>query len=268
LHTIYKAIQIATGNNVFLTLIPVRPGPTLKTLSKRAEQAKKFTHPGLVAPLDYGILPNDHFYYTQSAIPSSQLVDVLEQVTHTSNYWFNLAHYFIKTLELVAYIHSAGTTHRDIATNHIRVDRKGNVSLEGYINPRLKSESRNIANIVHLPYMSPEQLRGAPADRKTDIYSLGVTFFELITGQVPYESNYVKIDEISRGITPSLSHYRLNIPEEIELMSLKALAPREHRYNNVYEWIQDLEKFYNQRSLLLKLKDFSSTIKNILAFKT
>lgn len=177
--------------------------------------------------------------------------------------------YFLGLLELVDYIHEAGTTHRDLNTGQVRIDNNNKVLLEGFINARPKVEPRNIANVVNFPYMSPEQLMGAaPADRKTDIYSAGVVLFELITGVLPYESNYSKVEDIRQGIIPSPSLYKMDVPTDLEAIIMKALAPRTSRYRHVRELMADLETFYNRRSIRYKLKDFSHTLRSLIGAKT
>lgn len=265
LKTIYRAVQVSTGSSVFLTLIPVHAGGALQMLQHRASQAKRLLHSGLCVPLDYGVVDERYFYYTNHARPSLLLKDVLERSQGTKEYWYLFAGYFMQLLEIVNYVHAAKTTHRDITTLNVRLDRKNRVLLEGFINARPKQEARNIANIVNLPYMAPEQLCGACADAKTDIYSLGVVFFELLTGSIPYESNYVKIDENQRGKLPSFVQYRLDVPQTLQCITLRALAPRDCRYSHLQQWIKDLEEYYEERSLRLKFHDLSCSIKNIFA---
>jgi serine/threonine protein kinase len=259
--SIYKGRHIATGQECLLVVMPVRQGPVLEHMMKRAKLLQKFEYPGLVTPIDYGIIYSEYFYYSIPAVPSLLIADVLEPIVNPKVYYFTLVDYFIKLLEIVKYIHSGGTTHRDI-----RIDRKGNVYLEGVLNPRTRVESRNLAKIVYLPYVSPEQLMGGAADAKTDIYSLGVVFYELITGRLPYESNYAKIDAMQKGRMPDITEFRDDIPVELIATSVKSLCQRQFRYANVQEWIDDLYKFYQQRPMMAKVKDFSTSVKQLFSF--
>lgn len=268
LKIMYRATHILTGTPVFITVIPARPGVVLDALVRRAEQGKKLTHRNLVTPLEYGYLNNEYFYYTTAAIPSSKLSDILEQIEHYPDYWFRFSGYFMQILNAISYLHAAKLTHRDITSANIRVDRNDRILIEGFINPRPKIENRNIASIVSLPYISPEQLCGAPVDFKTDIYSLGVVMYELITDMLPYDSNYVKIDEAAKGTIPRISEHRFNVPEELELIAYKALSPRDMRYQHIEGWIRDLGRFHAKRPLRLKLKDFSQSLKQMFVFKS
>lgn len=268
LRTIYSALHLKSGNEVFITVIAVGPGRDLTSLIKRCRISRKLILPALVTAIDYGTLPNNLFFYTHDAIPSLPIKRILEEIKDPDENLYTTINFFMDALEIIAYIHDAQVTHRNINTGNLRISHSNEVILEGFINARPKQESRNIANIVHLPYMSPEQLMGASADRKTDIYSMGVILHELITGELPYPSNYTKIEDARNGATPSPSQFLKDIHPSLENIIMKSLAPRKSRYNHARDWISDLEQFYNDRSFKMKFKDFSSTIKNLFAFKS
>lgn len=264
LRSIYRGLHIRTGQEVFITLISVRPGRSLNQLMRRAEQSQKLVHPGLVSAIDFGILPQERFYYTHKVITSFPLIQILEEIKQEEERLFTSIRYFLKVLDVVDYIHRARSTHRDLNTSQLRVSPNGRILLEGYINARPRVEARNIVNIVNLPYMSPEQLKGTPADMRTDIYSLGIIFYELITGALPYSSNFAKQEDARQGIVPSPSLHKMDMPPELETIIVKTLACRTSRYTHVQEMIDELEAFYNQRSIRLKIKEFGSAFKKMI----
>lgn len=267
LRTVYNALHLKSGKDVFMTVISVRPGRDLNTLKKRAALSKKLPLPTLLTALDYGVLPNNQFYYTHQAIASLPIKRVLEEIKDPTEYLFKSISFFMDALEVISYLHTAQVTHRDLNTAQLRISNSNLLVVENFINARPKLETRDIANIVYLPYISPEQLMGAPADRKTDIYSMGVILHELITGKLPYSSNYTKIEDAKNGITPSPSKFAKDLPNELEKIIMKALSPRSSRYAHVRPWIEDLEQLYSKRSFRMKLKDFSTTIKGIFFLK-
>lgn len=264
LRSIYKGLHIRSGQDVFITVIRVRPGRSLNQLARRAQLSKKLQHTSLVTAIDSGTLPNDRFYYTHKATSSFPLTQILAEVPREEDRHFAAVRYFLKLLEVIDYIHQARSTHRDLNTSQVRVTPLGIILLDGYINARPRMEARNIINIVNLPYMSPEQLTGAPADAKTDIYSLGVMLYELMTGSLPYTSNFAKQEDARQGIVPSPSLHKSNVSADLEGIMIKALAPRSSRYKHVGEMAADLEAYYNQRSIRLKIREFSSALKRLV----
>ena len=264
LRKMFRVLDIRSGNEVFLTHIDVRPGRALELLKKRAEQSKKLKIKNLVGALDFG-KTKQGFYYTQTLSATLPLMRVLDEVSDSDRRSYLLARYFIKVLEVIDYIHRAKSTHRDIQTSFLRITENEQVFIEGFINARPKMEARSIVNMVEFPYMAPEILLGRPADKKTDIFSLGVVFFELLTGRLPYSSNFSKIEEMKQGKTPSLGSFSKIIPNEFEKMFLRSLGNRNTRYNNCREWLNDMEQFYKKRPLSLKIKDLSQSVKTIFS---
>ncbi|MBN4066992.1 protein kinase [Simkania negevensis] len=263
LKKIHKALDIKTGKEVFMTLTAVRRGRALNALARRAAQSQKLSLPSLVTAIDHGLVSDQFFYYTHSAVSSFPLEQVLEQSADEVERYYSLFRYFLQALEVVDYIHEAQTTHRDLNTRQLRVTSKKQLILEGFINSRPLSEPRNLTSIVHFPYMAPEQLLGANADKKTDIYSVGVIFYELFTGSLPYDSNYAKLEDFRNGVAPNPTMHKIDVPKEIEAVMMKMLGPRESRYKHTREVINDIEILYSKRSLWMKMCDLSASVKNL-----
>ena len=266
LRTTYSGVHITSSKQVRITTIPVRPGPSMRALCRRAEQSRKLIHPCLVTAKDYGIIQNQQFYYTHTQTVTQTALELLETIRDEKERIFTATRLFLQALETVEYIHNAGTTHRDLHCDQLLVNEKGNLLLDGFINARPRVEARNVIHIVNLPYIAPEQLKGGPADPKTDIYALGIILFKWTTGQLPYENNYAKVEDARQGAVPSPSFCKMNIPPELESVILKALSPRSDRYRHVGQMAQDLQSFYQNRSIRLKIKDFSGILKKLVTF--
>jgi eukaryotic-like serine/threonine-protein kinase len=267
LRVIYRATHIKTGDDVFITLISVGPGRALNTLVKRAKDSQKLILSGLVTALDTGFVQNRYFYYTHHAVSSMSILNFLDTKVSLKDRSFVLLGCFIQVLEIVDYIHRAETCHRDLNTSHIRIDNNHNILLEGFINARPSAESKNISSTIFLPYISPEQLLGASADRKTDIYSLGVILYELIAKTLPYSSNFSKIEDARIGQVPSLTLHEKDVPKDLDVIVMKMLSPRNSRYASIEEVLIDLTEFYKGRSFKLKMKDFVGSVKNLLQMR-
>ncbi len=269
LKTIYRALHLKSSKHVFMTVIPVRQGRSLTTLTTRACQSQKLPLPTLVSAIDYGLVNGsegqEYFYYTHKAQTTLPITRVLAEIQNEEQRQFTTIRFIIQALGILDYIHEAQTTHRDLTVSHLRVAGRGQLILEGFVNARAPTESRSVANIVHLPYLAPEQINGARADRKTDIYSMGVILYELLTGALPYASNYAKLEDARLGAVPDPSKHKIDLPHELEMILMKALSGRPSRYSHVRQLISDLECVYNRRSLWIKFKGISSTIKQMFS---
>lgn len=252
---IYQAVHLPSSKQVFMTVISVHSHRDQNALKKRALLSQKLNLPSLQTALDYGILPNQVFFFTHEQIPSLSIHRVLSEINDPLDRLYELSSLMIKALEILAYIHDASLSHRNLQSPQLRVTNSKQILLEGFINPRQKIESQNLSTKVHLPYHAPEQLLGSPCDRKTDLYSMGVIFYELCTGNFPYNSNYQKIDDAKKSMSPSLSGIEPALPLAIERIIMRSLCPRKNRYSYARDWIDDLEAFRNSRPLKKKFSD-------------
>ena len=144
--------------------------------------------------------------------------------------------------------HRKGIVHRDIKPQNILVSESGEVKVADFGIARATTGdtiSQNLMGSVH--YLSPEQARGNYSDEKSDIYSLGITMYEMATGRVPFDSeNSVSIAlmHIREDITPPRCYFP-DIPASLEKIILKCTMKRpSDRYQNIDEVLNDLEMVF------------------------
>lgn len=142
--------------------------------------------------------------------------------------------------------HAAGIVHRDIKPQNIMISKEGKVKVTDFgIAKAVTSNtiSSNAMGSVH--YTSPEQARGGYSDAKSDIYSIGITLYEMATGRVPFDGDStvsVAMKHLQQEITPP-SEYVPNIPYSLEQIILKCTQKNgERRYSNTAELIRDLKR--------------------------
>jgi serine/threonine-protein kinase len=148
--------------------------------------------------------------------------------------------------EALAYAHSRGVTHRDIKPGNIMVElQQGVVKVMDFGVARVADAARTRTGVVlgTPTFMSPEQLAGQAIDGRSDIYSLGVTAFQLLTGQLPYrnDSMAVLMKAIASDPVPHVCQLRPDLPQA--LGDVVALALEKHpttRYADGLQMAEDL----------------------------
>jgi len=147
----------------------------------------------------------------------------------------------------VGYAHSKGFIHRDIKPSNVIISREGIVKIMDFgISKSLfeKSITRTGTKIGTLLYMSPEQLKAEEPARQSDIYSIGVTFYEMIAGKPPF--NYTTEYEIMEGhikkTPPKITTFLPGVPSDIDKIIAKALEKNIYkRYSSCEEFLADIQ---------------------------
>lgn len=148
----------------------------------------------------------------------------------------------------IGYIHQHGVIHRDIKSNNVKISARGEVKLLDFGIAK-NHTSRNLTltgGVIGTPnYLSPEQLRGLIADARTDIWALGVLFYEMVTGQLPFEATTLGelCDKIGSVKYQRAEQINPSVPREVENIIARCLRknPAE-RYQSAGELAQHVER--------------------------
>ena len=147
----------------------------------------------------------------------------------------------------LAHAHEQGVVHRDIKPANVMYDRdKGQLKIMDFGIARMADGSRTRTGLVlgTPSFMSPEQLAGLTVDGRSDLYSLGVLLYQLLTGRLPHQSDSMAelMRKIATAPPPDVRHYRKGLPESLAMLLALALEKRpELRYASGQQMAQDLE---------------------------
>lgn len=244
---VYLAHDIVLDRDVSVKLLrlDLRDDPSTKRrFHREAMAATQLNDPHIVGIYDVG---EDHglqymvMQYVKGTdlkayikkhypIPLPQVIDIMEQV-----------------LSAVATAHAHGIIHRDLKPQNILIDENKNVKITDFgiavaVSQDSLTQTNTLMGSVH--YLSPEQARGSIATKQSDIYSLGIILFELLTGKVPFEGETAVSIALKhfREEIPSVREQNKEIPQALENVIIKATAkePAE-RSNSVNEMAADLK---------------------------
>ena len=150
----------------------------------------------------------------------------------------------------IAAAHEQHIIHRDIKPQNMIVSRDGKVKVADFgIARGVSTQTMNSAAMGSVHYISPEQARGGYSDERSDIYSLGITMYEMVTGRLPYEGENtvaIALSHLEEPMVPP-SAYNKDIPVSLEKIILKCTAKKpENRYGNANELMGDLRRSLTQ----------------------
>lgn len=217
----------------------------LKLLKAEKAVAARLNHPHIIRVYEAVVEP-DEAYVVMEYFPGQSLerycsFDRLLPVHRTIGIVF-------KCCMALDYAYRQGVVHRDIKPANILVDDDDNVKITDFglalnIDKRIDADSTFIMGVGSPAYMSPEQIKSYPLNQKTDLYSLGVVLFHLLTGRLPFRaSNPAQlIYKILNVEPPSVSQLNPELPELMDAVIRKALEKDLYsRYRNGAEFAKDL----------------------------
>lgn len=217
----------------------------VKRFLKEAESAAQLSHPNIINIYDIGVAGPLNFFI-MAFISGGSLKDQLRTGTVSIERATDI---IIQICGALQYAHSMGVIHRDIKPDNIMFDEHGNAILMDFGIAKAKFASKLTATgtLIGTPhYMSPEQLKGKELDGRSDTYSLGILFYEILTGKVPFEGDDTYAIGLKHIQEPPIPPLELNpgIPESLNNIILTMLAKTpEARFScaqNVAKVVEDL----------------------------
>ena len=203
------------------------------------------SHPNIVSVYDVS-RSGDADYIVMELIEGITLKQYLEKKLNLN--WRETLHFSIQIAKALEHAHSRGIVHRDIKPHNIMILKDGSIKVADFGIARVGSAqntlTREALGSVH--YISPEQAKGARVDNRSDLYSLGVVMYEMLTGRTPYDGETpvsVAIQHIN-GTARRPSELMPGIPLGLEQIVMRAMsANADERYGSATEMLHDMEEF-------------------------
>jgi len=251
---VYKAYQPSVDRYVAIKVLPSQLAESKEFATRFQQEARiiaKLEHPHILPVFDYG--ESDGIaYFVMRYLEAGTLKEKMEAGRPLP--LNEIDRIFNQLADALSYAHSHGIVHRDLKPANALIDSYGNIFLTDFgIAKLLESASPRLTQtdaIMGTPaYISPEQAQAQPVDQRSDIYSLGIILYEMVTGRVPFVAD-TPLAIIFKHISDPLplpSLIKPDIPASIEQVILKALAkdPRD-RFSTAAEfaaaWKRALEE--------------------------
>lgn len=223
------------------------------------EAVAMLSHPNIVQVYDVSSSYNCNFIVME-LIDGISLKQYM-QIKGVLN-WKETLHFAMQIAQGLEHAHSRGIVHRDIKPHNVMVLKNGSVKVMDFGIARVMSKSNTLTKeaLGSVHYISPEQAKGGYTDNRSDIYSLGVVMYEMMTGRPPYDGESpvaVAIQHINGGaVRPSVLNP--NIPHGMEQIIMKAMAlDVNDRYTSAGEMIRDMEEFRQNPDIVF---DYHSSV--------
>lgn len=254
---VYLALDQFNNQQVALKLFnpnplrdTMRANAYRKLLLTEASLAGKLSHPHIVKIFD-AVLDGELNYMVMEYVEGETL-EKYSEVDHLLPI-STVAEIIYKCGNALEYAHRQGVIHRDIKPANILMQVGGDIKITDFGAALIESQqvSQQLTQVTGVgspAYMSPEQIQELPLNHQTDIYSLGVTLFKLLTGKLPFyaDNSYSLLYQIMHGEPPLLKTFRHDIPEQLETIVRRAIQKDlSQRYQTWGEFTRNLADFFS-----------------------
>ncbi len=243
---VYKVFDTEIQEKVALKLIRPEIAADKKTIIRFQNElklARKISHKNICRMYHLG-REKDTYYLTMEYVEGESLRSMIRMTKRLS--LATSLHVTIQVCEGLAAAHRVGVVHRDLKPQNILVDKNGNVRIMDFGIARVVRTKKETGTGVVLgtpEYMSPEQAEGKEVDGRSDIYSLGIILFEMVTGRPPFESDSLIqiLQRQSAEAPPAPRTLNPEIPEVLNGIILRCLEKKsENRYQTADDLRRDL----------------------------
>ncbi|MBD5139257.1 MAG: Stk1 family PASTA domain-containing Ser/Thr kinase [Ruminococcus sp.] len=260
---VYKATDILEDRTVAVKILKNEFADNEEFVRRFRNESKAIavlSHPNIVKIFDVGFTEKIQFIVMEY-IDGITLKEFMEQQGVIK--WKDCIHFIIQILRALQHAHDRGIVHRDIKPQNIMLFPDGTIKVMDFGIARFaREEGKTISDkaIGSVHYISPEQASGDVTDEKSDIYSVGVMMYEMLTGEKPFDGDNpvsVALMHMQNEARP-LRAVNDSVPEGLEEIVLRAMQKEaSKRYQSASEMIKDIEEFKKNPSIVFEYKYLS-----------
>lgn len=209
-------------------------------------------HPNIVSVYDVST-SGDADYIVMELVDGMTLKQYMEKRGILN--WKEALHFAMQIAKALEHAHNQGIVHRDIKPHNVMILKNGSAKVTDFGIARIMSSQNTLTKeaLGSVHYISPEQAKGGRVDNRSDLYSLGVVMYEMLTGRPPYDGESpvaVALQHINGG-APMPSTINPNIPGGLEQIIMHAMSVDPvRRYASATEMLYDMEEFRKNPSIL------------------
>lgn len=256
---VYEARDVIFRREVALKIIKYENAKRIDNLIRFQNEARfsaAFNHPNIVKIYDYGEYNNLPYIVTEY-VKGQTLRDVLDYKR-----CFSLnesCSIMLQLCDALIEVHSKNIVHRDIKPQNVYYASDGEIKLGDFGISVLLGSGMNVNENKKVmgtaQYLAPELVYGEKATFQSDIYAMGITFFELLTGRVPFDGKNphdVAVMQVEKEV-PSPLTINPDLPKEVEYIIFKAVNKNlDERYKSVNEMKKDILSLYKNKKIVRK----------------
>jgi len=244
---VYLALDTKLNRKVALKFLPphlCQDDDCRKRFTREAQAAAGLDHPNIAAIYEVGEFQGRPFYAMQ-IVEGQSLKDVVAGKDLSIDRILEIG---IQLCEGLQAAHDKGIIHRDVKPSNILIDAHGRVRIVDFGLAAIRGTeqlTKTGSTLGTIGYMSPEQVKGEDIDHRSDLFSLGVVLYELITKQNPFrrDSEAATLKAVSDDTVEPLSRYKREVPDLLESIACKLLEKNpEHRYQSAAGAVSDLKR--------------------------
>jgi serine/threonine-protein kinase len=260
---VYKAHEESLNRFVAIKVLSDQLASDEQFLSRflrEARAAGALSHPNVI-PIYFIGEDNGRHYFAMEYVSGRSVLQMIRQEGKINNP--RAAQIVLQAAHGLSAAHEKGIIHRDIKPANLMVDDRGVVKIADFgiaLAAEAKARLTATGTLMGTPgYLSPEQCLNEVVDHRADIYALGVTYFEMLTGKLPFnaESPLALLRQILQETPPDVTQLNPEVDQESRRILMKMIARnRDERYQTANELIADLEEYlaqHNVRSLTSNL---------------